>query len=342
MILDATCAPGDISYPTDLGLLNQGRKHTEKIIDHLYEQVKEKIGKKPRTYRKSARKNYLKVAKKRRPRQKQRENAIKKQLQYVKRNLSHIKKLITLGANLSNLSKRQYKILLVVSEIYRQQLWLYESKNKSIDNRIVSLNQPHIRPIVRGKADKSVEFGAKISASVFDGYIFLDHISWNNFNESGDLKAQIESFKNYTGYYPESVHVDQIYRTRENRSWCKERGIRISGPPLGRPALSISKAQKKQANYDEKIRSCIEGKFGQGKRRFSLNRVMTKLSHTSKTAIAITFLVMNLSTYLSRLLRVFLCLFFRNLPFLLSNINKIYYLFVFSKQKLIFCPSLNN
>ncbi|MEL6463079.1 MAG: IS5 family transposase [Cyanobacteria bacterium J06621_15] len=342
LILDATCAPSDISYPTDLGLLNQGRKHTEQIIDYLYEQVKDKIGKKPRTYRKIARKNYLKVAKKRRPRQRQRRNAIKKQLQYIKRNLSHIKKLITVGATLSSLSKRQYKMLLVVSEIYRQQLWLYENKKKSIENRIVSLSQPHIRPIIRGKAGKTVEFGAKLSASYFDGYVFLDHISWSNFNESTDLKTQIESFKNYTGCYPESVHVDQIYRTVENRAWCKERGIRISGPPLGRPPANISKEKKKQAAEDEKFRSSIEGKFGQGKRRFTLNCVMTKLSHTSKTAIAITFLVMNLSTYLSRLLKDFLCLFFTNLPFLRSGINKSYISIDFNEHKLIVIPSLNN
>ena len=62
---------------------------------------------------------------------------------------------------------------LVVSEVYRQQLWLYENNKKSIDYRIVSLNQPHIGPIVRGKAVKAVEFGAKLSASYFDGYVFL-------------------------------------------------------------------------------------------------------------------------------------------------------------------------
>ncbi len=321
--------------------MNQARKHTEKIIDSLYEQVKGKRDKKPRTYRKIARKNYLKVAKTRRVYQKERRKAIKKQLQYIKRNLYHIEELIILGATLYNLSDRQYTILLVVNEVYRQQLWLYENKKKSIDDRIVSLSQPHIRPIIRGKAGKPVEFGAKLSARYFEEYVFLDHISWDNFNESGDLKTQIESFKNYTGYYPESVHTDKIYRTRENRAWCKERGIRISGPPLGRPPANISKEKKKQAAVDEKFRSSIEGKFGQGKRRFSLNCVMTKLSHTSKTAIAITFLVMNLSTYLSRLLRAFLCLFFGNLPFLRSGIKKYYSFLDFHKQKLIVSPVSN-
>ena len=324
LILDATCAPADISYPTDLGLLNQARKHTEQIIDSLYEQIKGQLEKKPRTYRDIARRDYLEVAKKRRVSQKERRKAIKKQLQYIKRNLSYIEQLIISGATIENLSNRQYKMLLVVAEVYRQQLWLYENQKQSIDDRIVSLTQPHIRPIVRGKAGKAVEFGAKLSASCFDRYVFLDHISWDNFNESGDFQKQVEAYKDYTGFYPESVHVDKIYRTRENRDWCRERGIRISGPPLGRPPLEVSKEKKKQAKDDESIRNCIEGKFGQGKRRFSLGRVMAKLSHTSQTAIAITFLVMNLSTHLSRLFYAFLCQFFKTAPSLQSLISKSY------------------
>ncbi|GJD19025.1 transposase [Rivularia sp. IAM M-261] len=328
LILDATCAPADISYPTDLELLNQARKQTERIIDLLYEQIKGTLEQKPRTYREKARKDYLEVAKKRRVSQKDRRKAIKKQLQYIKRNLSHIDNLIQLGASLEKLTNRQYKLLLVVAEIYRQQLWLYENQKQSIDDRIVSLTQPHIRPIVRGKAGKAVEFGAKLSASYFDGYVFLDHISWDNFNESGDLKSQIEAYKNYTGYYPESVHVDKIYRTRENRAWCKERGIIMSGSPLGRPQKNVSKEKKKQDLESERIRNSIEGKFGQGKRRFSLNRVMAKLPYTSETAIAITFLVMNLSTYLSRVFYAFLYLFFKNRPFLKLNIIRYYSLLI--------------
>ncbi len=250
----------------------------------------------------------MKVSKKRNPSRKERRKAIKKQLQYIKRNLSHIDQLLQTGAALDVLSISQYKSLLVVAEVYRQQQWMYENKAQRIDDRIVSLSQPHIRPVVRGKAGTPVEFGAKLSASVRNGYAFLDRISWDNFNEAGDLKAQIEAFKQHTGVYPESVHVDRIYRTRSNRAFCKERGIRLSGPPLGRPPANVSSDKKKQALEDEKVRNAIEGKFGISKRRFSLNRVMAKLPHTSQTAIAIAFLVMNLST----LLRQFFCLFLCN------------------------------
>lgn len=96
------------------------------------------------------------------------------------------------------------------------------------------------------------------------------------------------------------------------------------GNPLGRPPANVSKEKKKQALEDERIRNSIEGKFGQAKRRFSLGRVMAKLSHTSKTAIAITFLVMNLSTQLSRSQSAFLCLFLKTTPFFGSNIIESY------------------
>ncbi len=172
LIIDATCTPADISYPTDLGLLNQARQQTEKIIDSLYESRKGKVKRKPRTYRKIARKDYLKVAKQRRPTRKQKRKAIKKQLQYLKRNFSHIEQLVESGASLESLNKRQYKMLLVVTEVYRQQLWLLKNNKQSIEDRIVSLSQPHIRPIVRGKAGKTVEFGAKLAASCFEGYVF--------------------------------------------------------------------------------------------------------------------------------------------------------------------------
>jgi hypothetical protein len=212
---------------------------------------------------------------------------------------------------------------------------MWSNRKQSIENRIVSLTQPHVRPIVRGKAGKPVEFGAKLSASCGNGYVFLERLSWDNFNESGDLKEQIEEFKRLTGFYPESVHGDKIYRTRENRAYCRERGIRMSGPPLGRPPANISKEDKKQALEDERIRNAIEGKFGQAKRRFSLNRVMAKLPSTSETAIAITFLVINLSTLLRQVFWAFLCLKWKNRTFSGSMMTISYNLEINQQLKLM-------
>ena len=309
LIVDATCAPIDIHYPTDLGLLNSAREHTEAIIDKLYEQVKDNVSKKPRTYRQKARQNYLNVSKKRRLSAKQRRKAIRKQLGYVGRNLSHIEQLIKAGASLSVLTRYRYRTLLVVSELFRQQQWMYQHRTQRIDDRIVSLSQPHVRPIVRGKAGIPVEFGAKLSASCSDGFVFLDRLSWDNFNESGDLQQQAEAYKARFGHYPDTIYADAIYRTRTNRKWCNDHNIRLMGPPLGRPAEEEKAVLRQQAREDEKIRNHIEGKFGQSKRRFSLSRVMAKLASTAETAIAISFLVMNLE-YLFRQVCWFLfCLF---------------------------------
>lgn len=182
---------------------------------------------------------------------------------------------------------------------------MYDQHENRIDDRIVS--QPHVRPIKRGKAGAATEFGAKISVSLIDGVSFVDRISWDAFNESGDLIGQIKAFRKRFGHYPASAHVDQIYRNIDNRRFCKKHGIRLSGPPLGRPpaAVEIQKEIKKQVRQDELDRIPIEGKFGQGKRRFSLSRIMCKLAVTSETAIVVSFIVMNLEKWLKGLSYLF-------------------------------------
>jgi len=306
LIVDATCTPADITYPTDLKLLNEAREKTEEIIDTMHAPF---IGKKrkPRTYRQKGRKDYLAVAKQKRPGYKKIRKAIGKQLRYLKRNLKTIAKRVEEGL-LWLLSKRMYRNLLVIQELYRQQLWMYENRSNIIADRIVSISQPHVRPIVRGKLKCNVEFGAKISVSMVNGFSFVDRISWDNYNESGDLISQIEDYYNRFGCYPESVHADQIYRTRENRRYCCDRGIRLSGPPLGRPKKA-SQANASELKQDRRIhrqdeidRIAIEGKFGQSKRRFSLSRIMAKLAKTSEAVITISFIVMNLEKILSFLL----------------------------------------
>lgn len=306
LLIDATCAPADITFPTDLKLLNKAREKSERIIDILHKPLKGKK-QKPRTYRRKARKDFLCVAKAKALSKSKRRKAIRKQLGYVERNLKTISKL-TKESSLSLLNRHQYKELLVISELLHQQRWMYEQHENRINDRIVSISQPHVRPIKRGKAHASTEFGAKLSASLVDGYCFLDRLSWDNYNESGDLKNQIQLYKKRLGFYPESVHVDKIYRNRDNIKFCKKHGIRISGPRLGRPPKDLSKQQelKKQYWQDEIDRIPIEGKFGQAKRRFGLSRIMCKLARTSETAIAMTFLVMNLEKCLKVFLAVFL------------------------------------
>lgn len=254
---------------------------------------------KPRTYRKKARKDYLSVAKQRNPRRKTLRKVIGKQLNDIRRNLKHIESLVQQGG-LKSLSKRQYRELLVIQELYRQQKIMFETKTHQIDDRITSIAQPHVRPIVRGKASASVEFGAKLSISMVDGFAFLDKMEWDAYHEGSYLIESVEAYRRRHGFYPEAVLADKIYRTRENRAYCKEKGIRLSGPKLGRPSNEAKRnsLEKKIAHQDAIERNAIEGKFGEGKRKYGLGRISARLQTTSETVIALQFLVMNLEKVL--------------------------------------------
>ena len=305
LIIDATCTPADIRYPTDLSLLNEAREKTERIIDVLWEHRHGNCGfkKKPRTYRNRAHKDFLAIIKQQKDKNLTCRKGIRRQLHYLKRNLEYIEKLSRF-VPVMVLSRFLYRSLLVIHEVYRQQKEMYENKTHRISDRIVSITQPHVRPIVRGKAGKKVEFGAKISASSCMGYSTVDRISWDAYNESEDLIVQAEKYRKRFGYYPASIHADKIYRNRDNRKWCKKHDIRLSGPPLGRPVKITEqnhkeiKHQKALVRQDERDRIDIEGRFGHSKRKYGLGRVMAKLTDTSASVISLVFLVMNLEKIL--------------------------------------------
>lgn len=287
--------------------MNEAREKSEAIIDVLHAPDVGRAGK-PRTYRRKVRADYLAVAKRRRSPKKMIRRAVGKQLRYLMRNLGYIRELGT-PQRLGLLSSYQYRCLLVIGEVYRQQQQMYREKKHRVGDRIVSIRQPHVRPIVRGKAGVPVEFGAKISVARVAGFVYLDRLSWDAYHEGADLKEHVARYRRRYGCYPASVHADTAYRTRENIRYCTDRGIRLSGPPLGRPKKDpgANAGQRKQLRRDELDRIPIEGSFGTGKRRYSLDRILERRADTSATAIAMILLVMNLET----LLRRFLSLIFR-------------------------------
>jgi hypothetical protein len=125
-------------------------------------------------------------------------------------------------------------------------------------------------------------------------------ISWDAYNESTDLKTQIEVYQKSFGHYPEWVSADKIYGTRENRTYMKSQDIRFSGVSLGRPK-ALTQEQKKELKTHKKYsrqRSRVEGKFGEGKRKYDLGLVKAKRSDTSESWIGAVFFVMNIAYYL--------------------------------------------
>jgi transposase, IS5 family len=288
LLVDATACPQDIKYPTDLNLLNDAREKSEELIDVLYTGMKQLDEKdKPRTYRQIARKEYLKVAQKKHKTRKQIRKAIRKQLAYLNRNIKIIHRLL-LHFKQIPLNKKDYKYLLVIQTLYDQQKMMYDSKTHTVEHRIVSIHQPHVRPIVRGKTNAYVEFGAKIQVSIMNGITFLEELSWEAFNESTRLMDTIENYKRRFGYYPARVMADKIYCTRENRAKLKQLGIELRAKPLGRPKLAVDHHVRPGE------RNPIEGKFGQAKTAYGMGRIKARLQQTSESWIASIVLVLNL------------------------------------------------
>ena len=284
VIFDATACPQDIAYPTDLNLLSQAREKTEQMIDELY--ISGLHQAKPRTYRRVARKRYLQTAQKRNKSRKEIRKSVGSQLRFLRRNLISINRLLD-GYPAIPLKPKQYKYLLVVNTLYAQQKKMYDSKTHSIEHRIVSIHQPHVRPIVRGKSQAKVEFGAKIHVSLIDGISFLDHLSWDAFNEGSHMMDYVEQYHKRFGCYPKELLADKIYCTRANRAALKEKGIKLMAKPLGRPSAV-------QHHVSPGERNPIEGKFGQAKTGYGLNRIKARLKGTSESWIACIFLVLNL------------------------------------------------
>jgi len=294
LIMDATVADQMIAYPTDLGLLSRSREESERLIDELCKELD--IKNKPRTYRRLARKQYLNLARKKNKSKKEIRKGVGQQLRYLRRNLKTIDKLLDTAEGMSfPLEHRDQRIYWVIQHIYEQQAHMHNEHTHSIENRIVNIYQPYVRPIVRGKDKAQVEFGAKLGVSIQNGYARINTLSWEAYNEGTDLKKQVEAYKKLNGYYPEVVITDKIYGTRENRQWLKDLGIRYSGKPLGRPSVkSQTQYSKRKQKMEQGIRNQVEGKFGQGKNGYNLNKVRARTSKTSESWIAAIFFVMNL------------------------------------------------
>lgn len=293
LLVDATACPQDIQYPTDLNLLNDAREKSEELIDVLYAHLGSTEIPKPRTYRQIARKDYLKVAQKKHKTKKEIRNAVRKQLGYLGRNIKSLHRLLVHYEKIP-LKKKQYKYLLVIQTLYDQQKYMYDSKTHTVEHRIVSIHQPHVRPIVRGKANAQVEFGAKIQVSIMNGITFLEDLSWEAFNEGTRLMSTVAAYKARYGYYPKKVAADKIYCNRENRKQLKLLGIELRAKPLGRPALAVTHHVRPGE------RNAIEGKFGQAKNAYGMNRIKARLQDTSESWIASIVLVLNLITLIGR------------------------------------------
>lgn len=228
--------------------------------------------------------------------------ALKNQLQFVSRDIKHLTKLIEDNPNILHcLKKKEYKNLLVIKELYRQQkkCLIKNTQNRFSNCKHISTTYKTNR---QRKASANVEFGAKITLSLKDGFSRLEKHSWENFNESTLLKDHVKHYFEIHGVYPKVIAADKIYHNRDNKSFCKEHGIKMT---LGMMPEELTNEQ----HPSKSIRNAIEGKFGEAKRRYNLARIMAKLDVTAKSVVGVIILIMNLEKKLRLLLSNFISTF---------------------------------
>lgn len=297
--VDATVYESEITYPTDCGLLNKARQYCVAQI----KQLSQLIGRKVRTYCRVAQQAYVSFSKARTHTVHTVRAMQKALLQYLRRNIGQLSELIRLAQETGPvICQKILTTLDTVKTIYEQQKTMYDQRVNAITARIVSFHKPYIRPVVRNKSGKKVEFGAKVELSLVDGYLFADHINFDNFNEGNQLAPSVAKFQQRFGNYPEYVAMDHIYGSHANRNYLAERHIRAAVKPLGRPKHDeTAAAERRWRHQKQRERNQIEGAIGNSKTNYALGVVRAKLPETERSWIRMSLLSRNLVTAAKRI-----------------------------------------
>jgi len=296
MLVDATVFPEEIKYPNDVGLLNSVREWLVRNI----KKIGRVIGKKPRTYSRKARKDYLNFSKKRIKSRKTIRKAKKQMLQYVRRNIQQLKDVIEQVKEVGQRLKRQIISRLKVAEkIYRQQLEMYKKKANRVAERIVSFHRPYVRPIKRGKQGKNTEFGGKGALQQVDGFLFLDHFEHRAFAEEELVAGHLLGYQDRFGKLPPYASMDAKYGTEENRELMERLEVRASFKRRGRKPKTVD-SQDRWFKKKQKERNRIEGGIGNGKEHYRLDRVRYSIKDGSEIWVRAGILAMNLKTAANR------------------------------------------
>ena len=298
--IDATCADAEVRYPVDVDILHDGCKVLDRYVEKIC--IKAKI-KKLRTNYRDARHAYLEFVKQKKKGGKLVRLTKSLLLTCLSRDLRNLTDLFVANSHYRDyLKEHEKRTLSAIYKMYVQQEEMFSSGTHRCADRIISVFQPHLRAIVRGKAKAKVEFGAKIGASVVNGYTFIDHHSWDAYNECEDLPLQINLFKERYGYLPATILADKIYMNKENRQRLKELGIRTYCKPLGRPPKE-EKTDEEKARMVKAIgdRNEVECSFGTGKRIYRANNIRAKLPNTADCWTGMCYFVKNVMKFLREL-----------------------------------------
>ena len=298
--IDATCADAEMRYPVDVDIIHDGCR---KVTDYIMKVCEMFELHKPRTNYKHARQEYLQLVKKAKKKGKMVRDTIGVTLNYLRKDIRILMDLLAKNKMYYEcLFSYEKRTLTAILKMYHQQEEMYRSKTHTCADRILSIFQPHVRAIVRGKAKARTEFGAKIGASIVEGYTFIDHHSWDAYNESQDLLLQIQLFKERFGYLPATILADKIYMNRSNRDILEDFEIHSYCKPLGRPPKDPpSDEMKSKMAKAIGERNEIECSFGTGKRIYRANDIRAKLPDTARCWTGMCYFVKNVMKFLREL-----------------------------------------
>ena len=301
LILDATVFPANITYPNDVKLLNTVREYCCKTILDVKNTIDPTM--RIRTARRTARKLYLTYQKTKRKTTTFIRITRNKMIRYVRRNIHQLETILGQATALKDWQKQRINAhLSTAKRILAQQLHMATTKGRRVANRIVSFHWPDVRPIVRGKEGRSVEFGPKAHIALVDGYALFDHADYEPFHEGIQLEQSLANHHDRFVQLPNQVLADQLYATRANRALLDHHGISHSFRRIGRPPNeSPRERQKTQSEFkkNQGKRNHIEASFGHLKERFNLDKIKWTTLGGESMHIQLGLIAFNLHTALA-------------------------------------------
>ncbi|SRR5258708_7435331 len=284
---DATVYESYIEYPTDAKLLWKSCCDIYQMIKNKRKELKLRHTRINHEKRKT---QYLSFAKRRKKSRRQSKKICKLLLKYLVRLMEQLDDLLKKHTEV--LSGSQYHRLTTITKLKEQQWQLHFGKQATVPDRIVSLHKPYVRPIVRGKEVKPVEFGAKVNMLLVDGISFIEHLSYNNFNEGTRLQSTIHLQERYFGACHQ-MGADAIYGTNDNRTYCTKNNIATSFVPKGNEG-KLKEQKSQMRSILGKIRSTVlEGSFGNEKNHYQMNKIKAKTEGNEKVWIFFSLLTCN-------------------------------------------------
>ena len=268
---DATCYESWLRYPTNVKLLWESNEWVYKQIKQINKTLK---GRMPRSKYSEQKSKYLDYSRTRKKTRKKTQRRIRSLLYLLEKQLGQLSEIEQKLPENYYLPPRYYKRLEAAKKVLEQQKELFEGRQ--VKDRIVSIDKSYIRPIVRGKETKRVEFGAKVNLLQVDGINFIEHLSFDAFNEGTRLISSVWLAQTLFNTKVRMLGGDKIYGTNANRKFCSQNGIITSFVRKGRASKDepVLKQIRKIINTERATR--MEGAFGTQKNHYSLDKIKAR------------------------------------------------------------------